>query len=78
MFLKAKETVHGLREQRAELPAPHLSHEKVVKHWEQGAERQIAQVREREAQELSRLDKLIAAFREGAGGRTGPRVRSRS
>ena len=56
--------VDGLREQRAELPAPHLSHDKVVEHWEQGAERQIAQVREREAQELSRLDKLIAAARE--------------
>ena len=58
--------VDGLREQRAELPAPHLSHDKVIEHWEQGAERQIAQVREREAQELSRLDKLIAAFREAA------------
>ena len=56
--------VDGLREQRAELPAPHLSHDKVVEHWEQGAERQIAQVREREAQELSRLDKLIAAAKE--------------
>ncbi len=56
--------VDGLREQRAELPAPHLSHEKIVEHWEQGAERQIAQVREREAQELSRLDKLIAAAKE--------------
>ena len=56
--------VDGLREQRAELPAPHLSHDKVVEHWEQGAERQIAQIREREAQELSRLDKLIAAARE--------------
>ena len=56
--------VDGLREQRAELPAPHLSHDKVVEHWEQQAEQQIAEVREREAQELSRLDKLIAAARE--------------
>ena len=56
--------VDELREQRAELPPPHLSHEKVVAHWEQQAERQIAQVKEREAQELSRLDKLIAAARE--------------
>ena len=56
--------VDGLREQRAELPAPHLSHDKVVEHWEQQAERQIAQVREREAQELSRLDKLIARAKE--------------
>ena len=56
--------VDGLREQRAELPAPYLSHEKVVEHWEQQAERQISQVREREAQELSRLDRLIAAAKE--------------
>ena len=58
--------VDGLRQQRAELPAPHLSQDKVIEHWEQGAERQIAQVREREAQELSRLDKLIAAAKEFA------------
>ncbi len=56
--------VDGLREQRAELPAPHLSHDKVIDHWEQQAEKQIAQVREREAQELSRLDRLIAAAKE--------------
>ena len=56
--------VDQLREQRAELPAAHLSADKVIDHWEQQAERQIAQVREREAQELSRLDKLIAAARE--------------
>ena len=54
----------GLREQRAELPAAHLSADKVIDHWEQQAERQIAEVREREAQELSRLDKLIAAAKE--------------
>ena len=58
--------VDGLREQRAELPAAHLSHEKVVEHWEQQAERQIAEVREREEKELSRLDRLIAAAREFA------------
>ncbi len=56
--------VDGLREQRAELPAAHLSADKVIEFWEQGAEKQIAQVQEREAQELSRLDKLIAAARE--------------
>jgi hypothetical protein len=56
--------VDGLREQRAELPAPHLSQDKVIEHWEQAAEKQIAQVQAREAQELSRLDKLIAAARE--------------
>jgi hypothetical protein len=58
--------VDGLREQRAELPAPHLSADKVVELWERGAEQQIAQVQEREARELSRLDKLIAAAREFA------------
>jgi hypothetical protein len=56
--------VDGLREQRAELPSPGLSPEKVIELWERGAERQVAQVREREAQELSRLDKLIAAAKE--------------
>jgi hypothetical protein len=54
------------REQRAELPAPHLSADKVIELWERGAEQQIAQVQEREARELSRLDKLIAAAREFA------------
>jgi hypothetical protein len=54
------------RRQRAELPAPHLSQEKVIEHWEQTADKQIAEVQEREARELSRLDKLIAAAREFA------------
>jgi hypothetical protein len=58
--------IDGLREQRAELPAPHLSADKVIELWERGAEQQIAQVQEREARELSRLDKLIAAAREFA------------
>ncbi len=58
--------VDGLREQRAELPAAHLSADKVIDQWEQQAQKQIAQVKEREAQELSRLDKLIAAAREFA------------
>ena len=58
--------IDGLRAQRAELPAPHLSADKVIELWEQGAEQQIAQVHEREARELSRLDKLIAAAREFA------------
>jgi hypothetical protein len=58
--------VDGLREQRAKLPAPHLSADKVIELWERGAEQQIAQVQEREARELSRLDKLIAAAREFA------------
>jgi len=54
------------RRQRAELPAPYLSQDKVIEHWEQAADKQIAQVQAREAQELSRLDKLIAAAREFA------------
>ena len=58
--------VDGLREQRAELPAAHLSADKIIDHWEQQAERQIAEVREREAQELSRLNRLIAAAKEFA------------
>ena len=56
--------VDGLREQRAELPELHLDAEKVIDQWEQQAEKQIAEVREREAQELSRLDKFIAALKE--------------
>jgi hypothetical protein len=58
--------VGGLREQRAELPAPHLSQDKVIEQWEQTAEKQVAQVQAREAQELSRLDRLIAAAKEFA------------
>jgi MobA/MobL family len=58
--------IDGLRAQRAELPAPHLSADKVIELWERAAEQQIAQVQEREARELSRLDKLIAAAREFA------------
>jgi hypothetical protein len=58
--------IDGQRAQRAELPAPHLSADKVIELWERGAEQQIAQVQEREARELSRLDKLIAAAREFA------------
>ena len=56
--------VDGLREQRAELPAPHLNREAAVEKLEQEAARQIAQVEARAAQELSRLDRLIAAARE--------------
>jgi hypothetical protein len=58
--------IDHLRKERAELPAPYLSQDKVIEHWEQAADKQIAQVQAREAQELSRLDKLIAAAREFA------------
>lgn len=64
VVIAGDDQLDGLREQRAELPAPHLSADKVIGQWEQMAERQVAQVREREAQELSRLDKLIAAAKE--------------
>ena len=56
--------VDGLREQRAALPELHLDADKVIDQWEQQAEKQIAEVREREVQELSRLDRLIAALKE--------------
>ena len=56
--------VDGLREQRAELPMPGLSAAAAAQKLEQDADKQIAQVHAREAQELSRLDKLIAAARE--------------
>ena len=56
--------VDSLREQRAELPTPGLSVEAAAEKIEQRAELKIAEVREREASELSRLDKLIAAARE--------------
>ncbi len=58
--------VDRLREQRAELPAPGLSLEAVAEKIEERAEQRVTEVREREAQELSRLDRLIAAAREMA------------
>jgi hypothetical protein len=59
-----REKIAELRRERAELPAPHLDPEQAIQSLEQQAEQQIARIREREAQELSRLDKLIAAARE--------------
>ena len=59
--------VDGLREQRAELPAPHLGREAAAEKLEQEAERQVAEVEARAAAELSRLDRLIARARELAG-----------
>ena len=56
--------VDALREQRAEMPAPGLSAEAAAREINQTAERKIAEVQQREAQELFRLDKLIAAARE--------------
>ena len=61
-----RQQVEELREQRAGLPALHLDQAQAAAKIEQEAERQIAGVREREAQELSRLDKMIAAVREMA------------
>jgi hypothetical protein len=56
--------IDQLRRERAELPPPHLDRTAAIEHLEQKAEQQIAGVQERTAQELSRLDKLIAAARE--------------
>ncbi len=56
--------IDHLRQQRAELPPPHLDRAAAIQHLEQQAEQQIGKVQERETQELSRLDKLIAAARE--------------
>jgi hypothetical protein len=58
--------IDQLRMERAELPPPHLGRAAALEHLEQKAEQKIAQVQAREAQELSRLDKLIAAAREFA------------
>jgi hypothetical protein len=58
--------IDQLRMERAELPPPHLGRAAAIEHLEQKAEQNIAQVQAREAQELSRLDKLIAAAREFA------------
>jgi hypothetical protein len=52
------------RRQREELPALHLDRAAALENLEQQAGQQIAEVRERESQELSRLDKFIAAARE--------------
>jgi hypothetical protein len=56
--------VDQLREQRAELPHLYLPGAEAIEKLEQQAEQEIAKVQAREAQELSRLDKLIAAARE--------------
>lgn len=56
--------IDQLRRERAELPPPHLDRAAAIEHLEQKAEQQIAGVQERTAQEISRLDKLIAAARE--------------
>ena len=56
--------IDQLRKERAELPPPHLGWEAAIEHLEKQAEQKIAGVEERTNQELSRLDKLIAAARE--------------
>jgi len=56
--------IDRMRRERAELPPPHLDRAAAIEHLERQAEQQIAGVQERTAQELSRLDKLIAAARE--------------
>ena len=56
--------IDALRSLRAELPAPQLDQAAAIAKVEQLGERQVAVVEERAAQELSRLDKLIAAARE--------------
>jgi hypothetical protein len=56
--------IDQLRRERAELPPQHLDRAAAIEHLEQQADKQIAGVKERETQELSRLDKLIAAARE--------------
>jgi hypothetical protein len=56
--------IDRLRHERSELPPPHLDRASAIQHLEQQAEQRIAVVQERTAQELSRLDKLIAAARE--------------
>lgn len=58
--------VDGLREQRAELPAPRLRPEQGDRALGKGTKQQIAQVQKRAAQELSRLDELIAIAGEFA------------
>ncbi|WP_263386017.1 MobA/MobL family protein [Granulicella arctica] len=56
--------IDQLRQERAELAPPHLDRAGAIQHLEQQAEQQIAGVQARTSQELSRLDKLIAAARE--------------
>ena len=56
--------IDQLRQERAALPPSHLDQAAAIQHLEQQAEQQIAGVEERTTQELSRLDKLIATFRE--------------
>ena len=56
--------IDQLRRERSELPPPHLGRQAAIEHLEKQAEQKIAGVEERTNQELSRLDKLIAAARE--------------
>jgi hypothetical protein len=56
--------VDGLRQKRAELPAPHLDQAAAVQQIEREAERRIAAVEKRRDEELSILDKLIEKARE--------------
>ena len=56
--------IDQLRQERAVLPPANLDQAAAIQHLEQQAEQRIAGVEERTAQELSRLDKLIAAVRE--------------
>jgi hypothetical protein len=58
--------IDQLRRERAELPPPHLGREAAIAHLEKQAEEKIAGVQEREAKELSRLDKLIERAKEFA------------
>ena len=58
------EKIDRQRQQRAELPMPGMSMDSAAEQIEKVARRQIGAVREREAQELSLLDTLIAAAKE--------------
>jgi hypothetical protein len=56
--------VDAFRELRADLAPAGLSVEAATEKLEQRAEQKIAEVREREAQGLGRIDRLIPAARE--------------
>ena len=58
------EKIDRQRQQRAELPMPGLSMEAATEQIEKTTRRKIAELQEREALELSQLDKLIAAAME--------------
>lgn len=64
--VERREEIARLREQRQELPAPHLGGVAVIEVLEQEAEAQLAEIERKLEEELGLLDKLIAKAKQMA------------